>query len=216
MSSNVCIILDICVTKLQLLTSLFHYLITADINPLISDIIIVIEASAEFGHIEASGKITWNPFVLEFITRFINEVPLAPKGNRLGIVVVSTGIDDMIALSSNKKFILESFANLRPTFQGGCSGKGIGTANNLFYQYGRPITIKRVIHLTEASPFCSHSAMTERKFTRTCGIDVVKLVIGSTVPSQPNITSETAQWSMAEAVTLKIVWRSLMKRMFAG
>ena len=154
--------------------------------------------------------------MMEFLKKFIKDVPLGPKGNRIGIVIVSVGIDDMISLSSNKKFLLESLSNMRPTFRGGCSGKGIGTANNMFFQYGRPKAVKRVIHLTDSSPFCSYNTMTEGQYARTCGIDIIKLVIGNTLPVQPNVTTVSTQWSIAETVTIKLVWESLMKRAFIG
>ena len=179
------------------------------INPLTSDIIIVLDASSEFGHIDSKGGVIWNPHVVEFLTNFINQVPLGPKGNRIGIVVVSTGIDDMIPLTHNQQFLVESLNNLRPTFSGGCSGKGIGTATNLFFQYGRPTAVKRVVLVTDNSPFC---AISDGSHAMICGIDIVHIVIGGTIPSPLDKSIIPSQWALPISIDMNVVWEPLLKR----
>lgn len=186
----------------------------AQINPLTSDIIIVIDGSEKFGEIDATGKIFWNPLVAEFLIQFISQVTLGPKGNRVGVVIVSFGIDDMIALTHDKNFLLQSLNNLRPTFTGGCTGKGIATASNLFFQYGRPTAVKRVVHLTDGSPLCSYSSMHEGKYARKCGIDIVNVVIGKTVRPPLDQLSVQSQWLLTGKESFQIIWQSLLKRMF--
>ena len=190
---------------------------SANINPLISDIIIVIDSTPTFGKIEPSGAILWNPLVVEFLTKFINEVSLGPGGNRIGIVLVSFGIDDLIALTFDKAFLLQSLNNLRPSFTGGCSGKGIGVASNLFFQYGRPTAVKRVIYLTDGSPLCAYKSMADRRYARMCGIDIVNIVIGQTGPPPPLLgPAIQSRWILTGKRSFNIVWGPFMKRIYMG
>ena len=151
--------------------------------------------------------------MVEFVTNFINQVQLGPNGARIGVVIVSFGIDDMISLTFDRQFLLESLNNLRPTFNGGCSGKGIGTANNLFFQYGRPTAVKRVIYITDGSPFCSYRSMSSSKYARKCGIDIVNVIIGKNVPPPLDPTGVKSQWLLSGSVSLKLIWEQLMKRL---
>ena len=155
--------------------------------------------------------------MVEFLTKFINDVPLGPGGNRIGVVLVSFGIDDLVALTFDKAFLLESLNNLRPSFTGGCSGKGIGTASNLFFQYGRPTAVKRVVYLTDGSPLCSYKSMADSNYARMCGIDIMNIVIGQTGSSPPLIgTTVQSQWILAGKTPFKRVWGPLMERIYMG
>ena len=137
------------------------------------------------GHIDAHGLVKWNPGVVKFLKQFIAATPMGKNSNRIGVVVVSFGIDDMIQLTGDKAVLTKSLANLRPTFRGGCTQKGIGTASNLFYQYGRKNAVKRIVLLSEGSKKCPYRNMAEVMYARRCGIDIVHVGIGAMLQPKP-------------------------------
>ena len=194
----------------------YIFIFAANINPLTSDIIIVIDSTPKFGKVDASGTILWNPLVVDFVTKFINQVPLGPRGNRIGIVLVSFGIDDLVALTFDKAVLLESLNALRPTFYGGCSGKGIGIASNLFFQYGRPTAVKRIVYLTDGSPLCSYKSMADSKYARKCGIDIVNVVIGETGPPPQVQASTESQWLLTGKASFNLIWNPFIERISMG
>ena len=199
-----------CVKRGVQMFELFQLFFSAIINPLVADIILVIDASPEFGHIDKNGVVIWNPRIVDFLTDFINKAPLGPEGNRIGIVIVSIGIDDLIPLTHDQAFLVKSLNNLRPTFSGGCSGNGIGTATNLFFQYGRRRAVKRIILITDDSPFC---AMLDGKNARYCGIDIVNIVFGGSIPPAVDHGIVQSKWALPGSMDMTVIWEPLMKRM---
>ncbi|XP_053398910.1 SCO-spondin-like isoform X2 [Mercenaria mercenaria] len=147
--------------------------------PTVADILIVIDASDRMGHIDANGGVVWNPNIVDFLNKFTNFTPIGPDANRIGVVVVSVGIDDMIPLTDDRQFLIDSLNLLRPSFRGGCTEKGINTASSLFYQYGRQTAVKRIVLLTEGSGKCSYRNMAEIIYARKCGIDIIHVGFGS-------------------------------------
>lgn len=150
----------------------------APLLPTVADILVIIDASKHMGHIESNGRVVWHPGIVDFLNKFIHLTPLGPDSNRIGVVVVSFGIDDMIPLTNDRKFLIGSLNMLRPTFRGGCSEKGISTAGSLFYQYGRPNAVKRIVLLTEGSGKCQYRNMEEIIYARKCGIDIIHVGFG--------------------------------------
>lgn len=130
------------------------------------------------GVIDASGRVVWNPAIVDFLNKFIRLTPMGPDANRIGVVVVSVGIDDMIPITNERQLLIESLNLLRPSFRGGCTEKGISTASSLFYQYGRPIAVKRIVLLTEGTGKCPYRNMAEIMYARKCGIDIIHVGFG--------------------------------------
>jgi len=130
------------------------------------------------GHVDKGGVVVWNPAVVDFLHNFISNTPMSPKDNRIGVLVMSVGIDDMIPISPNKPFLLGALGNLRPSFQGGCTDKGISTATSLFYQYGRPIAVKRIVVLTDSAMKCQYQTIPQSVHARKLGIDIIHVGFG--------------------------------------
>ncbi|KAH3833888.1 hypothetical protein DPMN_107204 [Dreissena polymorpha] len=156
-------------------------------GPPVADILIVIDASHNMGHIDAQGVVVWNPHIVDFIRKFIESTSMGSKDHRIGIVVVSYGIDDMIPLTHDKPLLIDALHHLRPLFRGGCTEKGISTASSLFYQYGRPFAVKRIVLLTDGAQKCSYRTMPEVLYAQKCGIDIIHIGFGSDPDSLTDI-----------------------------
>ena len=184
-------------------------------GPTVADILIVIDASDRMGHIDANGKVVWNPNIVNFLNKFIQFTPLRPDTNRIGVVVVSVGIDDMIPLTNDRKFLIDSLNLLRPSFRGGCTEKGINTASSLFYQYGRQNAVKRIVLLTEGSGKCSYRNMAEIIYARKCGIDIIHVGFGRKLDATKK-QGYQSHWLVTGADMLVTVAEPVAKRAYIG
>ncbi|KAL4230559.1 Thrombospondin type 1 repeat-containing protein [Mactra antiquata] len=186
-----------------------------DAGPPIADILVVIDASKNMGHIDKNGVVVWNPAIVDFLNRLIQLTPMGPGANRIGVVVVSVGIDDMIPMTPDRKFLLNALNNLRPTFRGGCTEKGISTASSLFYQYGRQMAVKRIVLLTDAAGNCPYRSMSEIAYARKCGIDIIHVGFG---PGSVSVTPEGPQseWMVPGIDMLTNIVEPVAKRAYVA
>ncbi|WAR00087.1 HMCN1-like protein [Mya arenaria] len=181
----------------------------------VADILIVIDASKNMGHIDEKGVVVWNPSIVDFLNKFIATTPMGPEGNRIGIVSVSFGIDDMIALTFDKESLVRSLGELRPLFRGGCTEKGIRTASSLFYQYGRQTAVKRIVLLTDEASTCPYRNMAEILYARKCGIDIIHVGFGTTKNiSGPIDEAHRSQWMVQGMQMLPDIVHPVAKRAY--
>lgn len=143
-----------------------------------ADILIIVDATPAFGHIDKQGNIVWNPAIFDFLNQFISDTPMGLSGNRIGVLVTSKGVDDMVPISPDKPYLLHSLNELRPSFQSGCTEKGISIAISLFYQYGRPLAVKRIVLLSDSAMKCQYRSMAQIIYARKSGIDIVHVGFG--------------------------------------
>lgn len=167
------------------------------------------------GHIDKHGAVVWNPSVVDFLNKFVHLTPMGPGANRIGVVVVSIGIDDMIPMTHDRNFLLGSLNNLRPTFRGGCTEKGISTASSLFYQYGRQMAVKRIVLLTDAAGNCPYRTMAELAYAKKCGIDIIHVGFGPKLKAIKN-TKYQSNWMVPQINMLPTLVEPVAKRAYIG
>lgn len=185
--------------------------------PPVADILIIIDASPAMGHIDKKGIAVWNPAITDFLNKFITNTPMSPKENRIGVVVVSLAIDDMVPMTPNKDFLFEALNNLRPSFQGGCTKKGISTASSLFYQYGRPMAVKRIVLLTDSAMKCQYRSMPQINQARKIGIDIIHVGFGPGAKQKPPMDVIDKSFFMVPGLKmLPEIGISVAKRAFIG
>jgi len=184
----------------------------------VADILIVIDASQYMGYIDNNGNVVWKPEVVEFVNRFIHTTPMGPDLNRIGVVVVSSGIDDMIAITPDKALLKQSIGNLRPIFKGGCTEKGIRTASSLFYQYGRQYAVKRIVLLTDTQSNCQYRDMAEILYAQKCGIDIIHVGFGPSkgVTGPPPTDGNIPSWHVTGTEFIGGIVQPVAERAFIG
>lgn len=142
---------------------------------------------------------------------------MSPTDNRIGVLVVGKTVDDMVPLSSDKPYIIHSLSKLRPSFQGGCTKKGILTASSLFYQYGRPNAVKRIILLTDSAMRCHYLSMPEIHRARKLGIDIIHVGFGPGAKAVPSPAAFAKSFFMVPGPNmLPNIGVSVAKRAFIG
>ncbi|KAL3880318.1 hypothetical protein ACJMK2_032566 [Sinanodonta woodiana] len=187
---------------------------TASYPPL--DIIFIMDGSMYTRIEDSSGGFAWNPEILTFMRNIIGQLPMERLPIRLGVIVYSTGVDDILPLTPERAFLQDAIFGLRPRFGSINAGSGIAAALAMFQQYSRPGAIRRALLFISGPPTDAFSARAEADRARSMGIDFMVIGYGNVGRRDMTHFGTTSQWLVpGGAMMLNQVTPSIFQRITA-